>query len=126
VGYLDEQNRLWFCGRKAERVELGDETLFTTPCEAVFNTHPKVFRTALVRVASGQTPRAALCVELEPGVARAEQETIKVQLLNLGAKYPHTAGIQHILFHPGFPVDVRHNAKIGRVALGRWASDRVR
>ena len=27
-----------------------------------------------------------------------------------------------ILFHPGFPVDIRHNAKINREALGAWAS----
>ncbi len=29
-------------------------------------------------------------------------------------KHEHTAGIGHFLFHPGFPVDIRHNAKINR------------
>ena len=30
-------------------------------------------------------------------------------------------GIKNILFHPGFPVDVRHNAKIKRLLLRDWA-----
>ena len=46
VGYLDDRGRLWMCGRKSHRVETGEETLFTIPCEAIFNTHPSVHRTA--------------------------------------------------------------------------------
>jgi len=33
----------------------------------------------------------------------------------------HTAKVETFLFHPGFPVDIRHNAKIGRPQLARWA-----
>ncbi|MCK4691698.1 MAG: AMP-binding protein, partial [Desulfuromonadales bacterium] len=44
LGYRDEQGRIWFCGRKAHRVETTEETLFTIPCEAIFNTHQEVFR----------------------------------------------------------------------------------
>ena len=47
------RGRIWFCGRKSHRVVLPDETLFTIPCEAIFNTHPEVARSALV----GVTPR---------------------------------------------------------------------
>ncbi len=50
VGYRDDRGRLWFCGRKAHRVILPEETLFTIPCEAIFNTHPEVFRSALVGI----------------------------------------------------------------------------
>ena len=53
VGYRDDQGRLWFCGRKSHRVILADETLFTIPCEAIFNTHPAVCRSALVGVERG-------------------------------------------------------------------------
>ena len=42
AGYLDSQGRIWFCGRKSHRVVLEQETLFTIPCEAIFNTHPAV------------------------------------------------------------------------------------
>ena len=65
LGYLDEQGRLWMCGRKSHRVVAEHGTLFTVPCEAVFNTHPNVFRTALVGVGKSGIARPVLCVELE-------------------------------------------------------------
>jgi hypothetical protein len=33
--------------------------------------------------------------------------------------------IREILFHRAFPVDIRHNAKIGRSALAAWAKPRL-
>ncbi len=50
LGYRDGVGRIWFCGRKTHRVICAGRTLFTIPCEAVFNTHPDVFRSALVGV----------------------------------------------------------------------------
>ena len=41
VGYLDEQDRFWFCGRKAHRVRTASGALYTIPCEAIFNQHPE-------------------------------------------------------------------------------------
>jgi hypothetical protein len=35
--------------------------------------------------------------------------------------HAHTAGIERFLCHPAFPVDIRHNAKIGREKLAVWA-----
>src|SRR5262249_10316218 len=35
LGYLDGQGRLWFCGRKSQRVETVDGPLFTVPVEGV-------------------------------------------------------------------------------------------
>jgi hypothetical protein len=43
-------------------------------------------------------------------------------LLALGARQAHTRAIQTILFHPNFPVDIRHNAKIFREKLALWAA----
>ena len=37
-----------------------------------------------------------------------------------------TARIHHFLHHPGFPVDIRHNAKIGREKLAVWAKSQLR
>src|SRR4029077_9833376 len=65
VGYCDAQGRIWFCGRKSHRVVLEQETLFTIPCEAVFNTHPAVARTALVGVKRRGQIVPVICVELE-------------------------------------------------------------
>lgn len=125
LGYFDEQGRLWFCGRKSQRVRTSSGTLFTVSCESVFNTHPEVSRTALVGVGEVGAERPVLCVELERGIGRARHDEIRRELLELGAGFEHTKTIRTVLFHPGFPVDIRHNAKIGRGALAVWAKPRV-
>ncbi len=126
LGWIDEGGRLWFCGRKSQRVEAADGPLYTEQVEPVFNTHTAVRRSALVGVGEKGAQMPVLCVELEPGTAEAARERIEAELLNLGQRHPHTARVQRLLFHPGFPVDIRHNAKIGREALARWASARMR
>ena len=124
LGYVDALGRLWFCGRKAHRVVSGEITRFSIPCEGVFNAHPKVFRTALVGVARNGGNEPVLCVELEAGARGDVHDAIRVELRALGAAHAHTRGIQTILFHPAFPVDVRHNAKIFREKLAVWAAER--
>jgi acyl-CoA synthetase (AMP-forming)/AMP-acid ligase II len=126
VGYFDPQGRLWMCGRKSHRVILKDRTLFTIPCEGVFNVHPKVRRTALVGVSRRCGVEPVLCVEPRPKVPASEHKRIAADLLELGAKHEHTRLIQTILFHPSFPVDIRHNAKIFREQLAEWAARRVK
>ena len=121
LGYLDAQGRIWFCGRKSHRVVTRQGTFFTIPCEAIFNTHPAVFRSALVGVKRGSETEPVICVELEPEV-RANLELLTAELRELAGKHPHTRPIQRFLVHPGFPVDIRHNAKIFREQLAVWAS----
>ncbi|HIJ94203.1 MAG TPA: AMP-binding protein [Desulfuromonadales bacterium] len=121
VGYLDKSGRIWFCGRKSHRVVTSGETLYTIPVEGVFNCHPAVFRTALVGVGTPGSQQPVLCVELEKKNGKTEQEQIRTELLELGSRYPHTRTIRTILFHPAFPVDIRHNAKIFREKLALWA-----
>jgi acyl-CoA synthetase (AMP-forming)/AMP-acid ligase II len=122
VGKWDEQNRLWFCGRKNHRVIIGSETLFTIPSEAIFNQHPDVRRSALVGKGSGNDREPVIIIEPEnkDGVAK-DRKTFTKELLELGAAHPHTRSIKKILFYPDFPVDVRHNAKIFREKLAAWA-----
>jgi acyl-CoA synthetase (AMP-forming)/AMP-acid ligase II len=118
VGYLDEQGRLWFCGRKTHRVETATGPLYTEQVEPVFNTHPKVRRTALVGTGTKGAQLPLLWVELhKPRIGNSEREQIVEELRAIGAAHAHTAGIERFRFHPGFPVDIRHNAKIGREKL---------
>ncbi|ALN83664.1 AMP-binding enzyme family protein [Lysobacter capsici] len=118
VGYLDEQGRLWFCGRKTHRVETATGPLYTEQVEPVFNTHPKVRRTALVGTGAKGAQLPLLWVELhKPRIGNSEREQIVEELRAIGAAHAHTAGIERFRFHPGFPVDIRHNAKIGREKL---------
>jgi acyl-CoA synthetase (AMP-forming)/AMP-acid ligase II len=126
VGYFDELGRLWFCGRKAHRVVTPQGTRFTVPCEGVFNRNPGVFRTALVGVRRNGAMEPVLCVELETGVGSDSKETIRAQLRELGSQNACTRQVETILFHPAFPVDVRHNAKIFRDKLAVWADRQLR
>jgi olefin beta-lactone synthetase len=125
VGYRDEQGRIWFCGRKAHRVVTAAGTLFTIPCEAIFNTHPQVFRSALVGIGPPGNQRPVICIELENGVVASEQPLLRRELLTMGQANPLTASIYDLLFHPAFPVDIRHNAKIFRERLAVWAAERL-
>jgi len=121
VGYLDERGRLWFCGRKAHRVDTAQGTRFTIPCEGVFNAQPGVLRTALVGVRRGGATEAVLCVERDPAAHGATEAQIRAGLRALGARHELTRGIETFLFHRAFPVDARHNAKIFREKLAAWA-----
>lgn len=123
VGYVDDRGRLWFCGRKAHRVETPDGTFFTIPCEAVFNAVPGVFRTALVGVKRNGVTVPVVCVELEDAAGPAERPWAEIDrdLRAAAARHEHTRRIEVFLEYPrSFPVDVRHNAKIFREKLARW------
>jgi acyl-coenzyme A synthetase/AMP-(fatty) acid ligase len=125
LGWRDEQGRIWFCGRKAHRVITAQGTLFTIPCEALFNSHAQVFRSALVGVGDGAHKRPVICIELEKNVA-ADQPTLREELLAIAGSHELTRQIKTVLFHPAFPVDIRHNAKIFREQLAVWAGEQQR
>ncbi len=116
LGYLDDTGRLWFCGRKSQRVQTEERTYFTGQVEGVFNGHPDVFRSALVSVHG----RPLVCLELEPDRTMPSHAELKA----LAEAYEATRGIDRFVQHPGFPVDIRHNAKIKREELGAWAAKR--
>ncbi len=124
VGYVDEQGRLWFCGRKAHRVVLESETLYSVQCEGVFNAHPDVYRTALVGVPQDGCTLPVLCVELHENRA-ADRIKTEAELRVIAAGNELTRSISTFLFHQDFPVDTRHNAKIFREKLAVWAASQL-
>jgi len=125
LGYFDDRGRLWFCGRKSQRVITPAGTLFTIPCEAVFNQHPQIRRSALVGLARNGTTEPVLCVELEKNAQGNDRQRLTHEILSLGAGQSHTKEIKTVLFHPAFPVDIRHNAKIFREKLAQWAARKL-
>jgi acyl-CoA synthetase (AMP-forming)/AMP-acid ligase II len=124
LGRWDEEGRIWFCGRKSHRVPLADTTLFTVPIEQVMQTHPALFRCALVGARAGGEVVPVLCYEREPD-ATIDRAALEQELAALAAEREGTARIRTFLPHPGFPVDIRHNAKIGREKLAVWATEEL-
>ena len=126
LGWLDKKGRIWFCGRKSHRVVTESATLFTIPCEAIFNNHPRVFRSALVGIGTQGKQRPVMCIELEPGDKGSGKKALKQELLELAQTSPITQSIETILFHRSFPVDIRHNSKIFREKLTVWAEKKAK
>jgi acyl-CoA synthetase (AMP-forming)/AMP-acid ligase II len=122
-GSFDEAGRLWLAGRKTQRVETAEGTLFPLIIEARATRHAAVRRSALVGVGVRGAQRPVLVVELidsaTPLPARA---AIVSELLELVANESVTRPIRDVLIHPRLPMDYRHNAKIQREELARWAA----
>ncbi len=128
VGYLDDKNRLWFCGRRGHRVVVKKtgKTYFSIPCESVFNVHKYVFRSALVGIFSPGMQDYVPAMIIEPiKDSTISEEQLLVELKQMGADSQLTSDITQYLLHPDFPVDIRHNAKIFREKLAVWAEQKL-
>jgi len=125
VGWKDSKGRIWFCGRKSHRVATENRTLFTIPCEAIFNNHPRVYRSALVGIGPLHRQKPVICIELKRHKIKYNKKTLKNELLELAQQHELTREIETVLFHPSFPVDIRHNSKIFREKLAIWAEKKL-
>ena len=129
VGYLDEVGRFWFCGRMAHRVLTAGGPMYTIPCEAIFNQHPAIYRSALVGIGPSGSQQPVIVLEPHRGQmprGEAGREALLGDIRQLARGNPLTESITHLLLHPSFPVDIRHNAKIAREKLALWAARQVR
>lgn len=120
AGYFDKQGRLWFCGRIKHVVHAHGRPYFSVPAEEVLNAETEVWRSALVGVqVEGQT-ELAMVVEFYPEyrhqISPTRLHAYKARLDEMG--FP----VRHMLSYPkAFPVDKRHNSKIERPLLAKWA-----
>jgi olefin beta-lactone synthetase len=126
VGYLDDQDRFWYCGRKSHRVQTAQSTLYTDPCESIFNQHPSVYRSALVGIPANNADYQRPTMVIEPWKASVQHKpldaaTLKSQLRELAQSNPLTSEIHDIHIYPkALPTDIRHNSKIFREKLVPW------
>lgn len=122
TGYLDEQGRLWVCGRRSHRVVTARGTVFPLCCEPVVNAHPSVKRSALVGVPEGGGTVAVLCVQpvedAEDG-AEVDADALTGELRELVDRYEPSRGVDRIVVVERIPVDRRHNAKIDRPKVAK-------
>lgn len=125
AGYLDDADRFWYCGRVAHRVRTAAGPMYPVRCEAIFNQHTAIRRSALVGVGPSGRQRPVIILEPHEGrmpVGREAREALLREIRQLAASNPLTANISDFLLHPAFPVDIRHNAKIFREKLAVWAA----
>jgi acyl-coenzyme A synthetase/AMP-(fatty) acid ligase len=128
VGYFDDQNRFWFCGRKGHRVRTADGVLYTVPCEAIVNTNPNVYRSALVGSGRSGAETPVMIVEPLPECwpqSPAEKENLILEIKSLMAAHAKTKSVLHVLLRQKLPVDIRHNSKIFREQLKPWAEQQL-
>jgi acyl-CoA synthetase (AMP-forming)/AMP-acid ligase II len=125
LGWMDSKGRIWFCGRKSHRVITEETTLFTIPCEAIFNNHPMVFRSALVGIGPVHRQKPVICIELKHKKNKVKKKKIKKELFELAQQNEFTKNIDSMLFCKSFPVDIRHNSKIFREKLAIWAEKKL-
>ncbi|HSO67039.1 MAG TPA: fatty acid CoA ligase family protein [Desulfatirhabdiaceae bacterium] len=126
LGWIDRKGRLWYCGRKSHRVLTENGPLYTIPCEAIFNTHPQVFRSALVGVGDAPRQNPVICIQVHPSDPNVDLKALESELLQLASHHILTRDITTILFPKSFPVDVRHNSKIFREELAEWARRKIK
>ena len=128
LGYLDEKGRLWFCGRLAERIQIGKKTYLTDCCEGVFNALPDVYRSALVSLEKDGERVPCMAIQPRQGTfpkTRLERNQFIEGLKKAAASTGMTGDIREFVFRKTFPVDVRHNAKINRIELARLLRRKV-
>ncbi|MGI9110353.1 MAG: fatty acid CoA ligase family protein [Opitutales bacterium] len=128
LGALDASGRLFFFGRRVEKVRTADGDLPTESLEPAFRQHPQVFRCALIGLGGAPRQTPALVVEPRSGhfpetdVARAR---FVAELRSVASVHPQSDRVRHIVFQRALPVDVRHNAKIHRLQLAQEWSARL-
>jgi len=110
LGRLDEQGRIWFCGRKSERVQCAEGELYTECIEGPVNALPGVFRSALVGLGPVGRQQPVIVVQAEPDADRSS-------LVSAVRGVTAALGIERIELRDRLPVDIRHNAKIRRGEL---------
>lgn len=124
LGWQDNKGRIWFCGRKNHRVVTIEGTLFSIPCEAIFNVHPKVSRSALAGIGPKNAQIPVMCIE--PASKIKNKKEFIWEMRDLAVSHDLTKDIKHILIHKSFPVDIRHNSKIFREKLSVWAAKKIK
>lgn len=117
LGRIDENGNIWFYGRKVHRIETETEVKYSIPCEAIYNNHPQVKRSALVTYKSNP----AIIIEPKKDLS-INKDKIVSELKEMGSEHKHTENIEEFFFSESFPVDIRHNIKIDRKKLGEMAT----
>ncbi|SCL73501.1 Acyl-CoA synthetase (AMP-forming)/AMP-acid ligase II [Micromonospora peucetia] len=118
VGYLDPDGRLWVQGRLAHILVTSDGVLSPVGIEQQVESLPQIARAAVVGVGPPGVAQVVVIAETLPGARRARLASRELADAVRTAAAPPVAAV---LVVPSLPTDIRHNSKIDRTRLRRWA-----
>ncbi len=123
VGHVDADGRLWFEGRLLHVVVTAQGPVTPVGIERRVEGLPGVARAAAVGVGPAGTAQVVVVVEtLGDGSGRGlAPATLRDAVRRVVAEGEPKAEVAAVLTIDRLPVDIRHNSKIDRVAVGRWA-----
>ena len=118
VGHLDAQGRLWVEGRAIHVIDGVDGPITPVPIERTVEAGLGVARSAAVGVGPAGVKQLVVVIEDPDGDDGLAPENLALQVRNL-VSHPVAAvlTVRHV------PIDIRHNAKIDRSSVARWADD---
>ncbi len=116
MGYFDDWGRLWYLGRQSHTIYQDTYVLYPISFEGVINAHSKVKKSALIQV-EDQACMAIICQD-DLTLGPVAQESFFNELRVFSKKLVPIDQIKKFFLVESFPVDIRHNIKIDRPALG--------
>ncbi|TFD48069.1 alpha/beta fold hydrolase [Cryobacterium sp. Hh11] len=119
VGHLDTAGRLWVEGRMPHVIVTAAGVVTPVGPEQRIETLPDVARAAFVGVGPVGTQQQVAVIETVPparSVHRASAPLAAAVRAVVGSP------VAAVLVVPGLPTDIRHNSKIDRSRLSRWAT----
>ncbi|WP_233198202.1 alpha/beta fold hydrolase [Cryobacterium sp. Y50] len=119
VGHLDSAGRLWVEGRMPHVIVTADGVVTPVGPEQRIETLPDVARAAFIGVGPVGTQQQVAVIETVPPASRMHRASV-----SLAAAVRSAVGspVAAVLVVPGLPTDIRHNSKIDRSRLSRWAT----
>lgn len=123
VGHLDAAGRLWIEGRLGHLITTPAGVLTPVAIEHLAEDVPGVRQAAAVGVGPAGTQQLVVVLETEPGFdpQAGGRPALASPGLTRAVRRRLDAPVAAVLRIPELPTDVRHNTKIDRTAVARWA-----
>lgn len=119
VGHLDREGRLWVRGRLAHVITTAAGVLTPVGVEQRVEALEDVDRAAAVGIGPVGAQQLVLVVET---VAPATGSALAPLALTGAVRSAAGVDVAAVLVVAALPTDIRHNSKIDRVRVGRWAA----
>lgn len=122
VGHFDATGRLWVEGRLAHVVTVPGAVVTPVGAEQAIERLDCVRLAAIAGVGPAGTQAVVAVVETVPPARKAGPAAPQLAGRVRGAALESGVHVSAVLVVPAQPTDIRHNAKIDRTRLSRWAS----